>query len=1565
MGLRTETSLADLLRVTVAWNLDSKDQALAARLLGLTLKDSDGSSSPLSHMPTEREAPRETQHLPQFPDALGKEDHDGLEEEDAWLEVDALQAEADAWPVWAEDAPPMEATRPEHHRIVPPDPLFPKHWRTTNALASCLATVDPRGRHDIDAAVRVIAAARPLERIPRLTRRSLRKGVIVLQDRTPGLEPFTLDVKALHEQIRDAVGHDRVDIQNVVGWQIAAAADLLPKGDKCVPLPGTPVVAVTDLGAHVGPPMPDHWRRLLERLRDNGSPITVVTPYPRDRLPPETPEWVTLLLWDAVDNLPNPAPAGAPKAGTPVVVGRWGLTSDAAVLAEAASPAILITPWLLRRLRRALLKDAGPEVERDLWFSAAVATRDHAGIELEAEAQRALRRRLEQHPERFHKIETILADPDRAVVPAFRLEERIALAALRGASRKELNDLLLPALAAVAEGRERGIERWAEEALPELPEAVRQTKAYRLIAARLVAASAEGEPDRAKMLATALRVPAPQVSRPQAQADGCFDVFLSYEFADRDLAAVVRRTLEKAGLSVWDVVDVRLEAAVRDKLMASLQKARLLVSIYSPAYADSEYCNRELTAAYIGGGPERIVALLPGKKAELDHIRPRSLRKRALVMGDVSEPGPGPENEAVRQTVERIRDHAATLQGPMPRPVDASAEQQWFGISKDGTAPTFVGRRHELWSLHELLTREEPSDAVGVAIQGAPGMGKTALAAEYARRFAAAYPAGIFWFTAAGGGASWLRQLRMLAAKLGVDEGGDAQLVKRDIAAVLGARDGAYLWIVDDALPDVSAISESYKAPSLNGCTILASNTGASAKELAVMPLAQLEASPALRLLEKIAPPKSAPESGAARYIAEALQGYPLALHVAARLAQRISYQAVREVLEDADHDEVRRVAEVCFENTSDGDAGAAAAVMLHAIQGLTAGARRVLDVAALLGPGQPVPMDILPSVDTSESGDSAWLGVDELVTAALARLTGNVFVVQATTCRIVREVTSNEELRRLRRHLVGLMIEGLQAADDIRRHGDMGALVVHAAQLTAELADEQDVVLQKLLGDYHFAAGSYRLAVEAYEACLTLPDVAPSLALQARTGLGAALLAAGAPDRAYMNLRQALVEHEARLAPGHPAVLKARTILGNCLRTMGRYSEAAKELQYNVYLSQETLGAQHPDTLSAVNNRAEVLLAQGQFAAARQLYEEALDGYLKVLGSDHPATLDALDNLASLRSSQGELGPARALQEEVLSVRRRVLGAEHPDTLTSMNNLASTLWAQGQHAKARALQEEVLLVRRRVLGAEHPDTLTSMNNLAVTLWAQGRHAEARALQEEVLASSQRVFGRSHPRTADAVEALAKTPRALGEKEEANALLRQAEAMRSEGPDTQDQHYPEAFKDALQERQRKTPARRGFMRHNVFISHVAEDNARLGDLKDLVGRAGRAFSDSSVNSDRPNQAQSEGYIKAGVLADRIRGAGVVVVLVSPMARASKWVDWEIRYAQRLGKPIIGVWGRGAQDADVPDALELYGRALVPWRAQSLMETLEDGAFRWMDSDGKAMPPRVIPRHCGS
>ena len=149
---------------------------------------------------------------------------------------------------------------------------------------------------------------------------------------------------------------------------------------------------------------------------------------------------------------------------------------------------------------------------------------------------------------------------------------------------------------------------------------------------------------------------------------------------------------------------------------------------------------------------------------------------------------------------------------------------------------------------------------------------------------------------------------------------------------------------------------------------------------------------------------------------------------------------------------------------------------------------------------------------------------------------------------------------------------------------------------------------------------------------------------------------------------------------------------------------------------------------------------------------------------------------------------------------------------------------------------------------------------------------------------------------------------------------------------------------------------------NVFISHIHEDDSRLPDLKELLAKNGCAARDSSVNSTNPNKAKDPDYIKRDILAPRIDWAGTVVVLITPDTKDSKWVNWEVEYAHKQGKRIVGVWDHGDKGCDVPEALDQYANAVVPWRAEQIIDAIFGRINDWRSADGMPRTERPIGRY---
>jgi hypothetical protein len=141
---------------------------------------------------------------------------------------------------------------------------------------------------------------------------------------------------------------------------------------------------------------------------------------------------------------------------------------------------------------------------------------------------------------------------------------------------------------------------------------------------------------------------------------------------------------------------------------------------------------------------------------------------------------------------------------------------------------------------------------------------------------------------------------------------------------------------------------------------------------------------------------------------------------------------------------------------------------------------------------------------------------------------------------------------------------------------------------------------------------------------------------------------------------------------------------------------------------------------------------------------------------------------------------------------------------------------------------------------------------------------------------------------------------------------------------------------------------------NIFISHYGEDEEHISKVKNLIEKRNYDIRDSSIVESDPNRAKNPEYIKT-LLRPKIDWAGTVLVLIGPKTHEREWVNWEIEYANKKGdKRIVGVYLRGATDADVPDKLNDYGDACVPWNSDKLIAAIE-GENIWYDSTGKVRP----------
>ncbi|QQP93747.1 tetratricopeptide repeat protein (plasmid) [Skermanella sp. TT6] len=812
--------------------------------------------------------------------------------------------------------------------------------------------------------------------------------------------------------------------------------------------------------------------------------------------------------------------------------------------------------------------------------------------------------------------------------------------------------------------------------------------------------------------------------------DRDYDIFFSYAHADRDAALPVIKALKARNLRVFhDETEITDGESIRRRIMEGLGRARMLVAWYSATYPTRRACQWELTSAIIAAQHEfpdgrtverRILALNP--EAGAGHLQPADILAKKYVDAR------GARAEALAGRAAALLEGLAGSFGE----VQALGGPLWHGGNPRAGSSRFVGRFPDMWRIDERLSKNRialiTGDSVGlVQVQGMGGIGKTLLAEEYARRFCAAYPGGIFWLDA-GRGQDLGAQRQGIAESLGSATAGlGPDAVAGLLKGKLAERE-TYLWIVDDLPPDAgTADLNAWSAPTANGATLVTTRSTALAGSGFVHRLGLLSDDEAHELLTSRRAPRNDVERAAAREILALLGNHALAVDVAGAAVEMLGYQDFHDLLRDPAEDATDLAAELA-DSLPTGHAQQIAATLLASIDRLDAASLRLLHLAALLA-SAPIPRPLVADVFARLSGGGkagtaeAARAVKAATREALAEHipgdgedAGDAVSVHVLVSRTLR-FHKGEPPPAMRDAAVAALIGAMEKAGDIRNHAALLPLVPHARALTGDLPDVPTAALLSRLGRFNSQRGAY------------------------------------ADAEADLHRTFGATKH--LLGAEHPDTLTSMSNLAETLRAQGDHG-GARELQEQVLLLRRRMqGDEHPDTLISMNNLAGTLGAQGDYDGAQALQEQVLILRLQVLGDEHPDTLTSMNNLAATLWAQGDHGGARELQEQVLLLRRRVQGDEHPDTLISMNNLAETLRAQGEYDSARALQKQVLLLRRQVLGDEHPDTLASMNNLAATLSAQGDLLGARTLVAEALPVALRKYG-PEPRFSRALIAWAK-----------------------------------------------------------------------------------------------------------------------------------------------------------------------------------------------------------------
>jgi hypothetical protein len=206
---------------------------------------------------------------------------------------------------WISDVKPLPRLQPEHETYVRPqlEPLLLPQW-TRGILIGSLATKTEDGLPDLERITETLARGEVIRALPTLSSPTLRRGVQLLIDKSQAMMPFIRDQAWLQKEIRQVAGMDRVEIKRFAGSPLrGAGAGPKPWPEYTPPLPGTPVMLLTDLGI-CQPMLTDDWAdstewlRFCRTVRHANCPLIAFVPYGPSRWPKELARALPIIQWD-------------------------------------------------------------------------------------------------------------------------------------------------------------------------------------------------------------------------------------------------------------------------------------------------------------------------------------------------------------------------------------------------------------------------------------------------------------------------------------------------------------------------------------------------------------------------------------------------------------------------------------------------------------------------------------------------------------------------------------------------------------------------------------------------------------------------------------------------------------------------------------------------------------------------------------------------------------------------------------------------------------------------------------------------------------------------------------------------------------------------------------------------------------------------------------------------------------------------------------------------------------------------------------------------------------------
>jgi hypothetical protein len=756
-----------------------------------------------------------------------------------------------------------------------------------------------------------------------------------------------------------------------------------------------------------------------------------------------------------------------------------------------------------------------------------------------------------------------------------------------------------------------------------------------------------------------------------------------------------------------------------------------------------------------------------------------------------------------------------------------SAARIWVGVPPRNK--NFTGRTDILEQLRDRAAGSKPAallskQSLPQALQGLGGVGKTAVAIEYAYRYGADYDL-VCWIRADQ--TPLIRSaLAGLAASLGLaaPSASGIDLTTQGVLDALRRGEPYSRWLLvfdnadqpEELLPFI---------PGGPGDVLITSRNHRWGPIVETIALDVFERAESIQFLLKRGP-KRLTETDADR-LAESLGDLPLALEQAGAVLYE-SLMSVDDYLRLLDERAADILTQgVALEYPSSMTAGWQ--ISVAQLRQQSPQALELLRCCAFVGP-EPIPREVFrPFAQQSATGMDALLADPiELSTAisvlgrfALVKMDGPYITVHRLIQALLRAELDPGEQGRYRQDAHSILAAGAPGnpsdANSWPRYRD---LVAHVGSLTTDLAHCQvrahrgfALSVVRYLYVYGDFASCRAFAERFIEQWTEDSGPTDEHVLDANRHLGNALREVGEAARAGEIIETTLRRAEQVLEPRDPLTMDLRNAFGADLRARGDFKGAlaldeetralhddvfgptacqtlrvmnnlaldyglssryveARELHKDVYIKQRSRPDVAPtEILNAWTGLARAVRLCGAFTQARDLGQEARVYGVHELGPEHHLTLRAATDLSiAMRRIPADYDEALEIAAETLEQCQLRRGERNPDTMAAAISLYNIQRVLGQSAQALELAKATAKTYPSVYGAEHPYNYGCLANLALLHRLTGDLDSARQLNETSLAGLGEKLTRDHFFSLTVAVNLASDLAALGKIRAARAL---------------------------------------------------------------------------------------------------------------------------------------------------------------------------------------------------